>query len=259
MEQLELTQESYLVAREKLRSVFFSVLIGMVIGGSIGYLIAVGMPGNPYNYMTIVVFALLFSGMPYTWRAFGYRALNWKGFLIKFIVTIFLGWIVTPFLLLVNFLQMKIYEQRTVRQVVREGECGSDKYPFTMVCAVACAVCGILFWVTEWLCLKCDLKIGGINSNTLVVVILEISIVLTSILWVLYRSSMIVAVTDMLMDMVVMWYIRNIWVLVVGAISGKISILKYLAFGWEIILLLDAIIFIGCGLFQKGRKADEDE
>ncbi|MBP3470490.1 MAG: hypothetical protein J6K26_13375, partial [Lachnospiraceae bacterium] len=138
MEHFKMTQEAYLIAREKLRSVFFSVLIGMVIGGSIGYLMTLSMPGNAYNFMTIIVFALLLSGIPYTWRTFGYTALTWKGFLIKFVITLLLGWIVTPFLLLMNFIQMKTYERRTVRQLVKEGECRNEKYLFTMICAAAC-------------------------------------------------------------------------------------------------------------------------
>ena len=253
MEHFEMTQEAYLIAREKLRSVFFFVLIGMVIGGSIGYLVTLSMPGNAYNFMTIIVFALLLSGIPYTWRAFGYTALTWKGFLIKFIITLLLGWIVTPFLLLMNFIQMKTYERRTVRQLMKEGECGNEKYLFTMICAATCVVAGVLYVAAEFMSVKFEWNLSGQSKGFLELIIIEIFVLVSSILWILFRSSTIVPMIDMLMDMVIMWFLRNAWFFVFIIFSEKMNAFMYLVFVWDVFVFLDAVVFVVMGLIKRGK------
>lgn len=243
MRSIEMTEDSYLTARAEMKSVFISMIIGFVIGVAIAVIM---FSGDEKTDLTtrieiMVIIGLLVSGTPYVWRHFPYIALGWLALLLKVIVSVFIGWFVTPLVLFFHFVQMKLYEGRLLRQMHRENpdEAGSSGYKMAGICAIACTAVGIGIWPVVYV-------IGVIGGRgDLFLILYEAYIIITSILWVIYRTYSIIGVLDIAMDCLITWILRHLWMFFVFLITesvGLTDLVWFVLFGLDGIILIDAII-----------------
>lgn len=243
MGSVELTGDSYLVTREELKSVFISMIIGFVIGVGVAVLM---FSGDEKTDLTtrieiMVIIGLLVSGTPYVWRHFPYIALGWLALLLKVVVSVFVGWFVTPLVLFLKFIQMKLYEGSLLRQMQREnpGIVGTVGYKMAGICAIVCVAVSIGIWPVIYIT-------GVVGGRTdLFFIIYEIYIIITSILWVVYRTYSIIGVLDIAMDCVITWILRHLWIFFVMLISESVEIpymIWIVLFGMDGFIILDAVI-----------------
>lgn len=122
MKKSELTEVSYLVAKEELKSTFISMIIGFIIGAVLAWLTTMDSDNMKYRIMMTVLLGLVLSGTPYVWRHFPYIALGWMSLLIKIIASVCLGWVITPITLIYHWIEVKVYEGKLKRQQRQEYE-----------------------------------------------------------------------------------------------------------------------------------------
>lgn len=122
MKKSELTEVSYLVAKEELKSTLISMIIGFIIGAVLAWMTTMDSDNTKYRIMMTVLVGLVLSGTPYVWRHFPYIALGWMSLLIKLIASVCLGWVITPVTLIYRLIEVKVYEGRLKRQQRREDE-----------------------------------------------------------------------------------------------------------------------------------------
>lgn len=122
MKKSELTEVSYLVAKEELKSTFISMIIGFIIGAVLAWLTTMDSDNTKYRIMMTVLLGLVLSGTPYVWRHFPYIALGWMSLLIKIIASVCLGWVITPITLIYHWIEVKVYEGKLKRQQRQEYE-----------------------------------------------------------------------------------------------------------------------------------------
>lgn len=120
MKKSELTEVSYLVAKEELKSTLISMIIGFIIGAVLAWMTTMDSDNTKYRIMMTVLVGLVLSGTPYVWRHFPYIALGWMSLLIKLIASVCLGWVITPVTLIYRLIEVKVYEGRLKRQQRRE-------------------------------------------------------------------------------------------------------------------------------------------
>lgn len=235
-----MTEDSYLITRAELKSVFISMIIGFVIGVGIAVLM---FSGDETTELTtkigiMVIIGLLVSGTPYIWRHFPYIALGWGALLIKVVVSVCVGWIATPLVLFFKFIQMKLYEGRLLRQMQREnpGEAGSAGYKMAGICAIACVAVSIGIWPVAYI----TEVIGG--NEDLFMICYEFYIIITSILWVVYRTYSIIGVLDIVMDCVITWILRHLWIFCVMMVAESVESVWVAVFGLDVFIIIDAVI-----------------
>lgn len=122
MKKSELTEVSYLVAKEELKSTLISMIIGFIIGAVLAWMTTMDSDNTKYRIMMTVLVGLVLSGTPYVWRHFPYIALGWMSLLIKLIASVCLGWVITPVTLVYRLIEVKVYEGKLKRQQRREDE-----------------------------------------------------------------------------------------------------------------------------------------
>lgn len=122
MKKSELTEVSYLVAKEELKSTLISMIIGFIIGAVLAWMTTMDSDNTKYRIMMTVLVGLVLSGTPYVWRHFPYIALGWMSLLIKLIASVCLGWVITPVTLIYRLIEVKVYEGRLKRQQRMEDE-----------------------------------------------------------------------------------------------------------------------------------------
>lgn len=243
MRSIELTEDSYLITRAELKSVFISMIIGFIIGVGIAVIM---FSGDDKTELTtkigiMVIIGLLVSGTPYIWRHFPYIALGWGALLIKIVVSVCVGWIATPLVLFFKFIQMKLYEGRLLRQMHRENpdEAGSAGYKMAGICAIICTAVSIGIWPIIYV-------IGVVGGNgDLFMVFYEIYIIITSILWVIYRTYSIIGVLDIAMDCLITWILRHLWIfcmMIIAESVGITNLIWVVLFGLDGFIIVDAII-----------------
>lgn len=121
MKRSELTEVSYLTAKEELKSTLISMIIGFIIGAVIAWMTTMsGMDTRPRIMITILL-GLVMSGTPYVWRHFPYIALGWVSLLIKLVVSVCLGWVITPVTLIYHWVEVKVYEGKMRREQKAEA------------------------------------------------------------------------------------------------------------------------------------------
>ena len=120
MKKSELTEVSYLVAKEELKSTFISMIIGFIIGAVLAWVVTMGSSESSGRIMMMVFIGLVLSGTPYVWKHFPYIALGWLSLLIKLVVSVCLGWIITPITLIYHWIEVKVYEGKIRRQQKQE-------------------------------------------------------------------------------------------------------------------------------------------
>lgn len=109
------SEAEYLQFKDKLRSIIIKIIIGFVIGFIFGLWMESGILGG-------VIFGILFAGMPYAWSVIPVLAIGWAALAGKFIVALFLGWIITPISLIYNLIQMNHYKKSVMQNVLMEEE-----------------------------------------------------------------------------------------------------------------------------------------
>ncbi|MDE6712146.1 MAG: hypothetical protein K2K20_00195 [Lachnospiraceae bacterium] len=122
MKKSELTEVSYLVAKEELKSTLISMIIGFIIGAVLAWMTTMDSDNTKYRIMMTVLVGLVLSGTPYVWRHFPYIALGWMSLLIKLIASVCLGWVITPVTLIYRLIEVKVYEGKLKRQQRMEDE-----------------------------------------------------------------------------------------------------------------------------------------
>lgn len=122
MKKSELTEVSYLIAKEELKSTLISMIIGFIIGAVLAWVTTMDSDNTKYRIMMTVLVGLVLSGTPYVWRHFPYIALGWMSLLIKLVASVCLGWVITPVTLIYRLIEVKVYEGRLKRQQRREDE-----------------------------------------------------------------------------------------------------------------------------------------
>lgn len=121
MKRSELTEVSYLTAKEELKSTLISMIIGFIIGAVIAWMITMsGMDTRP-RIMVIILLGLVTSGTPYVWRHFPYIALGWVSLLIKLVASVCLGWVITPVTLIYHWIEVLVYEGKMRREQRKEA------------------------------------------------------------------------------------------------------------------------------------------
>lgn len=120
MKKSELTEVSYLIAKEELKSTLISMIIGFIIGAVLAWMTTMDSDNTKYRIMMTVLVGLVLSGTPYVWRHFPYIALGWMSLLIKLVASVCLGWVITPVTLIYRLIEVKVYEGRLKRQQRRE-------------------------------------------------------------------------------------------------------------------------------------------
>ncbi len=122
MKKSELTEVSYLVAKEELKSTLISMIIGFIIGAVLAWMTTMDSDNTKYRIMMTVLVGLVLSGTPYVWRHFPYIALGWMSLLIKLVASVCLGWVITPVTLIYRWIEVKVYERKLRRQQRQEYE-----------------------------------------------------------------------------------------------------------------------------------------
>lgn len=122
MKKSELTEVSYLVAKEEFKSTLISMIIGFIIGAVLAWMTTMDSDNTKYRVMMTVLVGLVLSGTPYVWRHFPYIALGWMSLLIKLVASICLGWVITPVTLIYRLIEVKVYEGKLKRQRRMEDE-----------------------------------------------------------------------------------------------------------------------------------------
>lgn len=111
-----MSEVEYLRFKEKLRNIIISIVIGFVIG------VLIGKWSSPESSGWVVT-GIMFAGVPYAWSLIPVTFFGWAGLLIKLMISVILGWAITPIALIYNFLQMKRYEKHVkVASAVEEEE-----------------------------------------------------------------------------------------------------------------------------------------
>lgn len=115
-----ISEVEYVRFKDKLRSGIIMIIVGLVIGVVLGIWLGGGIG-------VAVMMGIMCAGMPYAWSVIPVIAIGWLSIIIKFVVAVFLGWIVTPIALVYNFIQMKRYEKAVQEHVlVEQGEKEED-------------------------------------------------------------------------------------------------------------------------------------
>ena len=122
MKKSELTEVSYLIAKEELKSTLISMIIGFIIGAVLAWMTTMDSDNTKYRIMMTVLVGLVLSGTPYVWRHFPYIALGWMSLLIKLVASVCLGWVITPVTLIYRLIEVKVYEGKLKRQRRMEDE-----------------------------------------------------------------------------------------------------------------------------------------
>lgn len=255
MDKFLVTEEYYMMVREKLRGMFLSIIAGFVIGGVIGHLMSLIGSGesSQSHFMYIFSFGVLVAGAPFVWKSSSAVPLTIGAAVIKAIASVLAGWLVTPIMLLVYFVQLKGYEIRYARMTKEKS---SSLYLIIM--SIVPVIFIILFIIAE----LSEKKV--INIDNYLLIGYEVIILVTSILWVLCRSCKLSNFIDIPMDIFTMWFVRNYVLVLFAFIFGELRInIPYLPFIVEFIVFIDATLFVIAGIIKrlsgKNIHVSEDE
>lgn len=97
--------------RKLLIQTLIGFIIGMIFGGYIDS-----------SWFGIIFFGVMLAGMPYAWSVIPIFAFGFISIIIKLIIAICLGWVITPVAFIYNFIQMKRYEKYVLQHVMMEKE-----------------------------------------------------------------------------------------------------------------------------------------
>lgn len=118
-----ISEFEYVTFKQSLRSVLIKTICGLCFG------LIIGIYGifteEDFGVLEAVMSILMFTGMPYAWTVLPFASYGCMGLFIRFIVSLLLGWIITPIVLTYNFIQMKRYEKNVqifVQKEERERE-----------------------------------------------------------------------------------------------------------------------------------------
>lgn len=105
-----MTEMEYVRFKESLRGVIIKIIIGAIIGYFVGG--AMMANGSDPDVADRIEGVLMFAGFPYAWTKIPVFAFGMISLIIKFVVAIALGWIITPIALIYDLIQVKAYEKR---------------------------------------------------------------------------------------------------------------------------------------------------
>lgn len=109
-----ISELEYLQFKGSFRKILIQTLIGFIIGMILG-----GYSDS--GWFGIIFFGILLAGMPYAWSVIPVFAFGVVSIIIKIIVAICLGWVITPIAFIYNFIQMKRYEKSVLQHVMVEN------------------------------------------------------------------------------------------------------------------------------------------
>lgn len=110
-----ISEVEYLEFKGKFRRVLIYTLIGFSVGLGIGTYFEAG-------WFASLVFGVLLAGMPYAWSVIPFGVAGIIAIIIKLLMAIFLGWIITPIAFIYHFIQMKRYERFLIQHTRMEND-----------------------------------------------------------------------------------------------------------------------------------------
>ena len=113
------TDAQYYEFKSKLRGIIISIVIGFIIGGIIGLIIA-GDDG--YQATFFILFGIVFAGVPYAWKLIPFWSMNVTGIMLKVIIALVGGWIITPISFIYNLIQYIRYGKRMQNHMTAEQQ-----------------------------------------------------------------------------------------------------------------------------------------
>lgn len=108
-----ISELEYLEFKRNFRKVFVYTIIGFFVGLIFGKYNDAGWSGS-------IAIGIVLAGMPYAWSVIPVFAFGIISIIIKLIVAVCLGWIITPIAFIYNFIQMKRYEKSVLQHIKLE-------------------------------------------------------------------------------------------------------------------------------------------
>lgn len=96
------SEMEYLKFKNDFRNCLIMVVAGFVLGAVLGMM----MDTNP------IIFGIVCAGVPYAWKFIPFLPLGIVALIIKFIIAVILGWIITPIAFVYNFIQLQKYTKQ---------------------------------------------------------------------------------------------------------------------------------------------------
>lgn len=116
METKFISESEYLKFKNQLRTALGAAVIGFLIGVVSGIM-------NEMGFGEIILLGLGMACVPYAWMNLAsFKIIGCLSFVFKLVVSLYLGWIITPVALAYNLYQMKRYEKAVEQHLIKEEE-----------------------------------------------------------------------------------------------------------------------------------------
>lgn len=109
-----ISEVEYLTFKQDLRSVLIKTIVGFLIGVFIAFSV------EDCTLIERIAYIPIFACFPYAWTAMPFYAGGLISLFFKFVLCFAFGWLITPVVLLYNFIQMKRYENHVDYHIKQE-------------------------------------------------------------------------------------------------------------------------------------------